>query len=52
MFITETWETKEDHMKYLNWRMEEDPTKIFPSVLEMCSEGPKMSLSEIVFSPR
>ena len=51
MFITETWETKEDHLKYLNWRMEEDPTKMFPSVLDMGSEGPKMSWSEVVYTP-
>ena len=49
MILTETWEEREHHSKYMEFRQSEGPEGVVAKILDNLSQEPAFSWSEVVY---
>ena len=49
MILTETWEEREHHSKYMEFRQSEGPEGVVAQILDNLSQEPAFSWSEVVY---
>jgi quinol monooxygenase YgiN len=52
IILTETWETKEHHGKYMEFRGSEGSEGVLAKISENVSKEPAFSWSEVVYTPK
>ena len=52
IILTETWETREHHAKYMDFRGSEGPEGVVAQIVNNVSKEPAFSWSEVVYTPK